>query len=386
MITKDIMQTKKLIVPLAAAAAAAILASCSHKTVINGTWEGGQGDTVVLCEKISEKDTNFIATAVVGQDGKFCISAGQDYPKRLMLCYGGKSKDIFAGKEPISVTIAKTEGVSRKGKPYSSLSCNVDGGRDQSILEGGSEFNLGYSIIQLGSMIAMSKISDMTDQHQIDSLVKGIEMMNQAFDSLIVAYMDSTRNSVAVTYFMDEFLLRNKPVDYVQSMYDSLDANVKSSVQGKALAEKIDKASKFCIGGKPDDFTLPSPDGTEFSLSQLRGHYTIIDFWASWCGPCLAEAPNVKAIYEKHHKDGLEILGVSLDKEGDHDKWVDAIRDNGLDWHQVSSLKGWDCPVAKAFNVTGIPRMFILDPDGKIIAQDLRGEELAAKIDELYSK
>lgn len=94
----------------------------------------------------------------------------------------------------------------------------------------------------------------------------------------------------------------------------------------------------------------------------------------------------MKAIYEKHHKDGLEILGVSLDEEKSRDKWVAAIKDHGLDWHQVSSLKGWDCPVAKSFNVTGIPRMFILDPDGKIIAQDLRGEELAAKIDEIYAK
>ena len=93
----------------------------------------------------------------------------------------------------------------------------------------------------------------------------------------------------------------------------------------------------------------------------------------------------MKKIYEKYHDKGLEVLGVSLDKEGDYDKWVDAIKKHGLNWKHVSSLKGWDCPVAKQFNVTAIPRMYILDRDGKIIAQDLRGEELAKKMDEIFA-
>ena len=108
----------------------------------------------------------------------------------------------------------------------------------------------------------------------------------------------------------------------------------------------------------------------------------MLDFWASWCGPCLREVPNVKAIYEKYHDKGFEIFGVSLDETAG--PWKAAIKKNDMNWHHVSSLKGWECPVAKQYNVTGIPRMYIIDPEGKIIAQDLRGEELANFVAGLY--
>lgn len=117
-------------------------------------------------------------------------------------------------------------------------------------------------------------------------------------------------------------------------------------------------------------------------LSSLRGKYVLLDFWASWCGPCLGEMPNVKHLYAKYHKKGLEIYGVSLDDKAD--KWKAAIAKHELKWNHVSSLKGWNCPVAKEYNVTGIPRMYIIDPSGRIIAQDLRGEDLANKMAELF--
>ena len=118
------------------------------------------------------------------------------------------------------------------------------------------------------------------------------------------------------------------------------------------------------------------------SLYSLRGHIVLLDFWASWCGPCLREVPNVKKIYDKYHSKGLEILGVSLDDK--QKAWVNAIQNKELNWKHVSSLKGWDCPVAKLYNVTGIPRMYIIDENGTIIAQDLRGEALTKKMDELF--
>ena len=108
----------------------------------------------------------------------------------------------------------------------------------------------------------------------------------------------------------------------------------------------------------------------------------LLKIGASWCGPCLREVPNLKRIYEQYHPKGLEILGVSLDRT--YDPWVKAIKDKGLVWHHVSSLKEFEDPIARQFHVNAIPRMFILDEKGKIIAQDLRGEELANKIKELF--
>jgi thiol-disulfide isomerase/thioredoxin len=119
-------------------------------------------------------------------------------------------------------------------------------------------------------------------------------------------------------------------------------------------------------------------------LKQIAGKVTIVDFWASWCGPCRAENPNVVKIYKEFHVQGLNIIGVSLDE--DSKKWKDAIAKDGLDWNQVSNLKGWEDPIAKKFGVDQIPATFIFDSKGTIVAKDLRGEELRIKIKELLSK
>lgn len=120
------------------------------------------------------------------------------------------------------------------------------------------------------------------------------------------------------------------------------------------------------------------------SLKESLGKITIVDFWASWCGPCRAENPNVVAIYKEFHDKGLNIVGVSLDK--DAAKWKEAIAKDNLTWTQVSHLKFWDEPIAAQYKVEAIPATFILDASGKVIAKDLKGDELRAKIKELLSK
>ncbi|UFH40578.1 TlpA family protein disulfide reductase [Flavobacterium flavipigmentatum] len=120
------------------------------------------------------------------------------------------------------------------------------------------------------------------------------------------------------------------------------------------------------------------------SLKESLGKVTIVDFWASWCGPCRQENPNVVAIYNELHSKGLNIIGVSLDKEAS--AWKQAIAKDKLTWPQVSNLKYWDEPIAKQYEVESIPATFILDASGKIVAKDLRGSELRAKILELLAK
>ena len=135
------------------------------------------------------------------------------------------------------------------------------------------------------------------------------------------------------------------------------------------------------IGAEAPDIRLPAPDGHEIALSSLKGKVVLVDFWASWCGPCRKEMPNVVKAYAKYKNKGFEIFGVSLDKE--KDKWVEAIQVEGITWPQVSDLQYWNSEVVKQYSIEGIPYTVLLDKEGKIIAKNLRGAELDKKLAEV---
>lgn len=148
------------------------------------------------------------------------------------------------------------------------------------------------------------------------------------------------------------------------------------------LAKKIKKASRLAIGSKAPDFTQETPEGEALSLSDLRGKYVLIDFWASWCGPCRRENPNVVRLYNEYQEAGFTILGVSLDKT--RDRWLKAIETDGLTWHHVSDLKGWRNAVAQDYEIRSIPRTILVDPEGVIIGKNLRGGSLENKLREIF--
>lgn len=146
------------------------------------------------------------------------------------------------------------------------------------------------------------------------------------------------------------------------------------------LEKTIETKKQADIGGLAPDFSAPTPDGTIMSLKDALGKYTIIDFWASWCRPCRAENPNVVRVYEKYHDKGLNIISVSLDREAQKGRWIDAIEKDRMNWYHVSNLKFWQDPIARQYNVRSIPATFLLDENGKIIDKNLRGSALEAKI------
>jgi len=136
------------------------------------------------------------------------------------------------------------------------------------------------------------------------------------------------------------------------------------------------------IGSEAPDFEIPKPDGTMIKLSDLRGQYVLLDFWASWCRPCRGENPNVLATYKKYKDKGFTVFQVALDKT--KEAWLQAIEQDGLgEWNHASDLQYWNCAPAKMYNVRGIPASFLIDPDGKIIATNLRGPALGNKLSEL---
>jgi thiol-disulfide isomerase/thioredoxin len=146
----------------------------------------------------------------------------------------------------------------------------------------------------------------------------------------------------------------------------------------------LKRAGSFTPGMTAPDLMGLSPENKQITLSQFRGNYVMIDFWASWCGPCRRENPNVKALYEKYHDKGFNILGVSLDRE--RGAWVKAIEADGLTWNHISDLKGWNSEHARIYGVTSIPQTVLLDKDGNIVARNLRGEDLRLKLESIYGQ
>ncbi|MFD2874437.1 redoxin domain-containing protein [Mucilaginibacter ximonensis] len=169
-------------------------------------------------------------------------------------------------------------------------------------------------------------------------------------------------------------------------LYSKIDQDLRDTEVGKMIRQNIDDAKVTAVGAVAPDFTQPDVNGAPVKLSSFKGKYVLIDFWASWCGPCRAENPNVVKAYNKYKAKNFTILGVSLDRQGEKDKWLEAIKHDGLTWTQVSDLKAWYNEVAALYKVQSIPANFLIDPNGKIIARDLRGADLEQKLAELFEK
>jgi peroxiredoxin len=168
----------------------------------------------------------------------------------------------------------------------------------------------------------------------------------------------------------------------IETLYNSLDPKVRSCKQGIEFYKLMKKGVKVEIGNIAPDFALPDTAGNLVSLKDFRGKYVLIDFWASWCGPCREENPFVVEAYNEYRSQGFTVLGVSLDS-GAKELWLKAIYEDGLAWTHVSDLKGWKNEAALIYSVKGIPQNYLLDPEGVVVAINLRGEDLKRKLAEL---
>ena len=174
--------------------------------------------------------------------------------------------------------------------------------------------------------------------------------------------------------------------DEIDPLFNQLSPVVKGYPSAQQLRERIDIAKRTSIGQMATDFTQNDTLGNPVSLSSLRGKYLLVDFWESWCGPCRAENPNVVDAFHKYQSKGFSVLGVSLDRPGAKDAWLKAIHDDNLTWTHVSDLQWWDNGVAQLYGIPSIPQNLLLDPAGRIIGKNLRGQDLHNKLEEVLGR
>ena len=195
------------------------------------------------------------------------------------------------------------------------------------------------------------------------------------------AFVKENPSSLVSLYLTQEAVGNEMDAAKGEPMFLMLSPALQNSEEGKQLKERITIGKKTMVGVKAIDFSQPDMNGKMISLSSFKGKYVLVDFWASWCGPCRAESPNLVKAYSKYKEKNFEIFGVSLDQS--KDKWLKAVNDDQYTWTQVSEVKGWETAVAQEYGIEGIPFNILVDPNGYIVARNLRGEALEKKLKEI---
>ena len=227
----------------------------------------------------------------------------------------------------------------------------------------------------------------MTDEEKMQNE----NYLNHIYDSAqitkkqyLISYLGQNNNSIASA----QLILDQENALGVESMitaYDQLNPDVLESGPGEQLTVRVEIMRKTNIGMPLIDFVMNDTIGNPIKLSEAtRGKYVLVDFWAAWCGPCRGENPNVLENYNKYHSMGFDVYGVSFDEKKDN--WLKAIKDDGLLWTQVSDLKGWNNAAGKLYGIRSIPQNILLDKDGIIIGKNLRGDDLGAKLKEIFGE
>ncbi|RXK62187.1 AhpC/TSA family protein [Lacibacter luteus] len=182
-------------------------------------------------------------------------------------------------------------------------------------------------------------------------------------------------------YLIKNFLGYDMDVTKALPAFSLLSDSLLKTESGKKIQEMIEVGKRSMVGATAPDFSQPDADGKMISLSSFKGKYVLIDFWASWCVPCRAESPNLVKAYERFKNSNFEIIGVTLDEK--KDKWLKAVKEDNYTWPQVGDMKGWENAAALQFGVLAVPFNMIVDPNGVVVARNLRGEALEKKLEEI---
>jgi len=369
--------------------AAALFASCSktgdNEYIISGTIEGVDGKNVILERQDGDVPGKFVAIdSVKVENGKFEIKGTATEPSMHTLRIDSKEGLVDFILEEGEIKVAVDKDTIAKTKVSGTFN-------NDELTKFKDDLKVIQKDVQNKSMAfqqantqKMTQAQQTKDTAVINQLMNDYKKIQEPLNNKYTNYAENNPKSF-LSVLITESLFNFPEPDFakIKKIYNSLTSELKNTKPGKSIKEKLDNLDAVEIGKVAPDFTAPNPEGKNVSLKQSLGKVTIIDFWASWCAPCRQENPNVVALYNEFHDKGLNIIGVSLDQEDGAAKWKDAIAADKLTWTHVSNLKFWQDPIAKKYNVRSIPATFILDASGKIVAKDLRGEELKAKVKEL---
>ncbi len=355
---------------------------------IEGKWETGIGKKVYLNNFPADTpEAEVIDSTTVTPDGSYKISGNLKKMQLLSLTHEGSKgyQALMGDGNPVNVHIKEVKySYKAPSAAYEIIGDSIEHKAAGAILTyWGNDFIRKMSEGMYSTGIERSiQENNLSKKAECEESLKAVI---QERDNEKNNFLKQYGNCLAAPYFIVMNLLKGIPVEETEEFYNRMGEKAKASPKGIELKESIGKMKALAPGSSAPEFTLPTTTGEQFSLKSLQGHIAILDFWASWCAPCIAEMPVVKEIYAKYKDKGLKIVGISMDNS--EAAWLKAIDKVQIPWIHVSSLKGMKrCPVAQLYQVYAIPKLYIIDKEGKIVAKDLRGEELKKKMDELFAR
>lgn len=371
---------------LFALGAMAMLVSCEQKqggVTINGTVQGFEDGTMVYINNADEKsDTGLTKIdSVAITEGKFTFNGQAGEIDRKYLEFGTEQMYYLPfiyenGEITVVYDKDKTENTKVTGTENNDALMAF---REQT-----KPIEEKIKRFQEENEEKMMQAQMSGDQNAMNELMEGYSAIIDEVGEVSKNFVKNNSNFASMMMLGELHQQKQITDEELIEVFGKMDESLKTTKVGKEIQELVDNAAKLAVGQPAPDFSGPTPEGTTTSLKENLGKVTIIDFWAAWCGPCRRENPNVVRVYEKYKDQGLNIIGVSLDR--DREAWLKAIADDGLAWTQISNIAYFNDPIAKAYNINAIPATFILDADGNIAAKDLRGQELEDKVAELLAK
>lgn len=342
---------------------------------INIEIKGVENDTPIYLKVIRDENLYTLDSSIL-KSSKVSFTGSIDSPEMLFIPVGGTNKmiNLFGENAHISIVVdiddienAEVTG-SKSHDDMMAFKKYMEPIDKQS-----SEINEEYS-----NAVANS------DNAAVKALRERFEAMRLEQMAMFKKFVSGHSESFISPFIMRRYLGSELEYKELNEMLSQLSPSVHSSQDYQELKRQLESLKKTSIGMPAVDFALNDSTGNPIAISSFKGKILLIDFWASWCGPCRIENPNVVRLYNDYKDKGFEIIGVSFDQS--KSKWIEAIHQDKLTWPHVSDLKGWQSHAAKLYSIQAIPSTLLLDRDGIIIAKDLRGEALRNKLEEIYKQ